>query len=123
VSGLAETGAQISGTARVIWSDSTGRVGLAFQALTELRAALFAEWLSLTRCWSRQCSSALLLPSSERRACGIRPNYTYTSPAASAVQREADVSWTDLEAFFPYCFPGAISAARFWRGDRSDRKR
>src|SRR5882757_9351997 len=97
---LAETGAQISGTARVVWSDSTGRVGLAFQALTNSALHCLREWLFLNAMAGAANAAAAspALPSATPEHAVLRPNYTDTLTAASAVQREAESLGPDLEA-------------------------
>jgi len=44
---LAEAGGQISGTARVVWFDATGRVGFAFPVLTDAFKRQLSDWLLL----------------------------------------------------------------------------
>jgi hypothetical protein len=42
---LAEAGGQISGTARIIWSDASGRVGLRLPNLADPAKRQLSEWL------------------------------------------------------------------------------
>lgn len=92
---LAEASGQISSTARVVWSDPTGRVGLALPPLTNSSLHRMREWLFLNA-MAGAANAASVLPSSEHAV--LRPNYTDTLTAASAVQREAESLGSDLEA-------------------------
>jgi putative methionine-R-sulfoxide reductase with GAF domain len=96
---LAEASGQISATARVAWSDSTGRVGLGFPALTESAARRLREWLFLNAmAAAANAASSAELASSTPLHSAFRPNYTDTLSAVSAVQREAESLGRDLEA-------------------------
>src|SRR5258706_15606588 len=96
---LAEAGAQISATARVVWSDSTGRVGLALPALPNSALHLLREWLFLNAmAGAANAASSPALPAAAPEHPIQRPNYTDTLTAASAVQREAESLGPDLEA-------------------------
>lgn len=95
---LAESKEQISATARVVWSDSAGRVGLGFPALANPALHRLREWLFLNAmaAAANAASSSTAPPSTSRSM--FRPNYTDTLTASSAVQREAESLGTDLEA-------------------------
>jgi hypothetical protein len=92
---LAEASGQISATARVVWSDQTGRAGLAFQSLPNSSLRRLREWLFL----NAMAGAANAASSSETPAelTTTRPNYSDTLSAASAVQREAESLGDDLE--------------------------
>lgn len=97
---LVEASGQISVTARVMWSDSTGRAGLGFPALVGPARQRLREWLFLNAMASASnaASSAALPRSIAPTNSTLRPNYTDTLSAASAVQREAESLGSDLEA-------------------------
>jgi putative methionine-R-sulfoxide reductase with GAF domain len=96
---LAEASGQISATARVVWSDSTGRVGLALPVLPGSALHRLREWLFLNAmAAAANAASSPALPSPTPVPTGLRPNYTDTLTAASAVQREAESLGADLEA-------------------------
>ena len=96
---LAEATGQISATARVVWSDSTGRVGLELPALTNSSLHRLREWLFLNAmAGAANAASDPALPAATPEHTVVRPNYTDTLTAVSAVQREADSLGSDLEA-------------------------
>lgn len=95
---LAEASGQISTTARVVWSDSTGRVGLGFPALSDSAARRVREWLFLNAMAGAANAQALPTDLATVEHTIPRPNYTDTLSAASAVQREAESLGADLEA-------------------------
>jgi hypothetical protein len=96
---LAEARGQISVTASVIWSDSTGRVGLGFPALADSTQHRLQEWLFLNAMASAaNAASSALHPLAASDKSVLRPNYTDTLTAAAAVQREAESLGGDLEA-------------------------
>ncbi len=101
---LAEAGGPISTTARVVWSDPDGRVGLSLPAVTSSAKHRLQEWLFLNAMAgaanaassSAASSTAVPLPAIEHTV--LRPNYTDTLTATSAVQREVESLGSDLEA-------------------------
>lgn len=93
---LAEASGQIFASARVIWSDSAGRVGLSFPPLADPPAGRLREWLFLNA--MAGAANAASDSSAAREYPALRPNYTDTLTAASAVQREAESLGSDLEA-------------------------
>jgi hypothetical protein len=96
---LAEASGQITATARVVWSDSTGRVGLALPPLTNSALQRLREWLFLNAMAGAANAAAYpALPSSMPEHTVLLPNYTDTLTAASAVQREAESLGSDLDA-------------------------
>jgi putative methionine-R-sulfoxide reductase with GAF domain len=96
---LAEASEQISASARVVWSDSTGRVGLSLPPLTHSAQHRLREWLFLNAmAAAANAASPADLSSSIPEHSVPRPNYTDTLTAASAVQREAEALGSDLEA-------------------------
>jgi hypothetical protein len=96
---LAEARGQISATARVVWSDSAGRVGLGLATLPDSALHTLREWLFLNAMAgaANAASSATLSPAAPQHSV-LRPNYTDTLTAASAVQREAESMGSNLEA-------------------------
>jgi hypothetical protein len=96
---LAESGGPISTIARVVWSDSSGRVGLGFPTLTNTAVHRLREWLFLNAMAgaANAASSAATPPAAPERS-ELLPNYTDTLTATSAVQREAESLGADLAA-------------------------
>ena len=96
---LAEASGQISATARVVWSDATGRTGLALPALANSSLHRLREWLFLNAmAGAANAGVSPEPPSAAQNHTALRPNYTDTLTAASAVQREAESLGSDLEA-------------------------
>jgi hypothetical protein len=96
---LAEASGTISAMARVVRSDSTGRVGLGFPALTDAALHRLREWLFLNAmAGAANATSSSPLPSAEPEASVYRSSNTDTLAATSAVQREAESLGSDLEA-------------------------
>jgi putative methionine-R-sulfoxide reductase with GAF domain len=102
---LAEAPGQITTAARVIWSDSTGRVGLGFLPLKSFALERMRQWLFLNAiaaaanaqsAAAANGSSSSPKPIKERSV--LRPNYTDTLSAASAIQREAESLGPNLDA-------------------------
>ena len=97
---LAEAREQISATARVVWSDSTGRVGLALAPLENSALHCLREWLFLNA-MAGAANAAALAPL--RNATPPQPAVPVhaeneTLAAAAALQREAESLGSDLEA-------------------------
>jgi putative methionine-R-sulfoxide reductase with GAF domain len=99
---LAEASMQISGTARVVWLDGTGRVGLGLPALESPAKRQLSEWLFLNALAAAANAEppAAWSEAAEEKSTGsiLRQNYTDVLSAASAVQREAESLGDDLEA-------------------------
>ncbi len=96
---LAEARGQISASARVVWSDDTGRVGLALPPLTNSALHRLREWLFLNAmAGAANAASSADSPSAAPAHTVLRPTYTDTLTAATAVQREAESLGSDLEA-------------------------
>ena len=96
---LAEASGQISTTARVVWTDSTGRAGLALPVLANSALHRLREWLFLNAmAGAANAAASSGLHSTEETHTVLRPTYTDTLSAASAVQREAESLGPDLEA-------------------------
>ena len=96
---LAEAREQISTTARVVWSDSAGRVGLGLAPLPNSALHCLREWLFLNAMAAAANAAASgAQPSSMPARSVLRPNYTDTLTAASAVQRECESLGADIEA-------------------------
>jgi hypothetical protein len=109
---LAEADMQISGTARVVWLDGTGRVGFGLPALADSAKRQLSEWLFLNAL-AAAANAELPVARSENsitdysiddwknpvpRPNYTRPNYTDILSAVSAVQKEAELLGPDLEA-------------------------
>jgi putative methionine-R-sulfoxide reductase with GAF domain len=95
---LAEAGGQISGTARVVWFDATGRVGFAFPILTDAAKRQLSDWLFLNALASAANAESLEAPPGDLQNSIPRQNYTDLLSAVSAVQKEAESLGPDLEA-------------------------
>jgi GAF domain-containing protein len=96
---LAEASGQISATARAVWSDSAGRVGLGLAALPESTQRRLREWLFLNAmAGAANAAASAALPSVAPEHSVLRPSYTDMLAAASAVQREAESLGSDIEA-------------------------
>ena len=93
---LSESSDQVSAIARVVWSDSSGRVGLGFPALPDPALRRLRRWLFLNA--MAGAANAASSSSSMMGRSGLRPNYSDTLNAASAVQREAESLGTDIAA-------------------------
>ncbi|HTU42094.1 MAG TPA: GAF domain-containing protein [Candidatus Aquilonibacter sp.] len=96
---LAEASGQILTPAKVIWSNSSGRVGLAFSPLQNADLHRLQQWLFLNAmAGAANAASCAELPSLAPQSPGPRPSFTDTLTAVSAVQREAESLGSDLEA-------------------------
>ena len=96
---LAESNEHLSAPARVVWSDPAGRLGLEFPALSDSALHRLREWLFLNAmAGAANAASPSTAPSTIPELATLRPNYTDTLNAASAVQREAESLGTDLAA-------------------------
>ncbi len=96
---LAEATDQIRTTAKVIWSNSSGRVGLAFPSLPEADRHRLQQWLFLNAmAGAANAASSVSPPPATEKTPGLRPNFTDTLTAVSAVQREAESLGSDLES-------------------------
>jgi hypothetical protein len=95
---LAESNDQISASARVVWSDAAGRVGLGFPALADPMRQRLRQWLFLNAMAGAANAASSLMPLTKPEPSVFRPNYSDTLTAVSAVQREAESLGTDLEA-------------------------
>jgi GAF domain/PilZ domain/Sel1 repeat len=94
---LAEATGQISATARVVWSNATGRAGLALPSLNNSALHRLREWLFLNAMAAAANAADSSSPRSAEHST-LRPNYTDILSAASAVQREAESLGSDLES-------------------------
>lgn len=110
---LAEARGQISATARVVWSDSAGRVGFGLAPLPNSDLHRLREWLFLNAmAAAANAASSATQPSTVREHSALRLNYTDTLTAASAVQREAESLGTDLEAVLSLVASRSLSLLR-----------
>ncbi len=98
---LAESSEQLSVTARVVWSDSAGRVGLGFPTPSDFTFHRLREWLFLNAmAGAANAESSWSAPSLTAERSVLRQNYTNTFSAAAAVEREVESLGTNLEAVF-----------------------
>jgi len=95
---LAEATGQICATARVVWSDSTGRVGLSLPTLPASSARRLKQWLFLNAMVAATNVAFPDAPAEPSPAPVLRQNYTDMLAAACAVQKEARSLGDDLEA-------------------------
>ena len=83
----------------MIWSNSSGRVGLAFPSLPEADRHRLQQWLFLNAmAGAANAASSVSPPPATEKTPGLRPNFTDTLTAVSAVQREAESLGSDLES-------------------------
>jgi TPR repeat protein len=94
---LAEAVGQIAISARVAWSDTTGRVGFALPVLTDVAKRRLTEWL-LLNALAAAANAEPAMQSDNSQNSIPRQNYTDVLSAANAVQREAESLGADLEA-------------------------
>ena len=103
---LAEARGQIFTTGRVVWSDAAGRAGLGLATLPDSSLHRLREWLFLNAMVAAaNAASSPAPPAAPEQSVlhrvahsALRPSYTDTLSAASAVQREAEFLGTDIEA-------------------------
>src|SRR5580700_1428926 len=105
---LAESHGQISTIARVVWSDSAGRVGLGLAPLPDSALHRLREWLFLnamtgaanagSSAFELPLTTAIKLPLTTPEPPVFRPSDTATLAAASEVQRECESLGSDVEA-------------------------
>jgi GAF domain-containing protein len=104
---LAEAEGQITGTARIIWSDASGRVGLRLPNLADPAKRQLSEWLFLNALAAAANAEAPASPFEDSESesprnnsqpSALRQNYTDVLSAASAVQNEAESLGSNLEA-------------------------
>ncbi len=107
---LAEARGQISVTARVVWSEPDGKVGLGFPALPDSDQRRLREWLFLNAmAGAANAASSGRFPSTTVSISESRPDYTDTLSATSAVQREAESLGADLETVLSFIVSRAQS--------------
>ena len=110
---LSEARGQISTTARVVWSDATGRVGLGLAPLPSSALQRLREWLFLNAmAAAANAASSGKLPSAALEPPVLRPSYTDTLSAASAVQRQAESLGSDIEAVLSLVAARSLSLLR-----------
>jgi hypothetical protein len=95
---LAEVNGQISATARVIWSNASGRTGLSLPPLNPPFLHRLREWLFLNAMAAAANAAVSRSISTPPEHSALRPDYTEILSAASAIQREAESLAVDLEA-------------------------
>jgi hypothetical protein len=95
---LAESSGQIYTTGQVIWSDASGRAGFQFSDFSPASLLRLREWLflnTLAAVASAEADTAVP-PLSSIENVTVRPNYTDTLAALTAVQREVEALGSDL---------------------------
>jgi GAF domain-containing protein len=105
---LAESHGQISTIARVVWSDSAGRVGLGLAPLPDSALHRLREWLFLNAmagaanagpsAFELPLTTAIKLPLTTPEPPVFRPSDTAPLTAASEVQKECESLGSDVEA-------------------------
>jgi hypothetical protein len=88
---LAESSGTIQTTAKVIWSDPSGRCGLRFSALSNVSLVRLREWLFLNAMAGAANADVNIAPNtwnSDAEEIRLQPNYTDTLAVLTAVQRE-----------------------------------
>jgi putative methionine-R-sulfoxide reductase with GAF domain len=101
---LAEAAGKICTPAQVIWSNSAGRAGLALSAMPSPVLHRLREWLFLNAMAAAANAAAPNAAAPSKLAAAVpehvelRPNYTDTLNAVSAVQREVESLGPDLGA-------------------------
>jgi hypothetical protein len=93
---LAESIEQLSVTARVVWSNSSGLVGLEFSPLADNELHRVQEWLSLNTT-SGSSSWDLAVPSTSPHSA-LRLNQMDVPSRAAALQKEGEPLGANLEA-------------------------
>jgi putative methionine-R-sulfoxide reductase with GAF domain len=93
---VAQSIEQLSVTARVVWSNPSGRIGLGFSALADTELHRVQEWLSLNTT-SGSTSSGLAVSSTLERS-SLHLNHTDMLSGATALQKEAESLGANLEA-------------------------
>ena len=102
---LAESAEHIYTSAQVIWTSDSGRSGLRFASLPPASLFRLREWLFLNAMAGAanaqaEADAGLNYPGLNRPAgeVNLRPNFTDTLAALTAVQREVEALGTDLVA-------------------------
>jgi len=97
---LAESTGSVYTTAELIWSNQSGRSGFRFSKLQPTSLSRLREWLFLNAVAgvaNAEAGAYAAQPDSVEKS-GLRPSYTDTLAALTAVQREAESLGTDLGA-------------------------
>jgi GAF domain/PilZ domain/Sel1 repeat len=95
---LAECPEQILTTGKVIWSNTSGRVGLHFADLPPESLFRLREWLFMNAMAGVANADDDVLAQSIARHVPLQPSYTDTLAAVTAVQREVEGLGPDLGA-------------------------
>jgi hypothetical protein len=96
---LAECDDHIYTTAQVIWTDTSGRAGLVFSELSPVSLFRLREWLFLNAMTgAASASESALAASTASLHVPMRPSYSDTLAAVSAVQRQVETLGADLPA-------------------------
>lgn len=95
---LREAQSPVYATARVVWSDEAGRVGLSFPMLAPESIRSLREWLRLDESTAPAPSEAETAASEASAMVPPRPDQSELLAALPAIQREAEACGTDLRA-------------------------
>ncbi|HWO34501.1 MAG TPA: PilZ domain-containing protein, partial [Candidatus Acidoferrum sp.] len=93
---VSESIKQLSVTARVVWSNSSGRLGLGFSAVADSELHRVQEWLSLNTT-SGSASSGLAVSSTPEHS-PVSLNHTDKLSGVAALPKEAESVGENLEA-------------------------
>jgi putative methionine-R-sulfoxide reductase with GAF domain len=93
---VTESSEQLSVTARVVWSNSSGRLGLGFSAVADSELHRVQEWLSLNTS-SGSASSGLAVSSTSEHS-SVSLNHTDKLSGVATLQKEAESVGENLEA-------------------------
>ena len=94
---VAESVEQLSVMTRMVWSNSSGLMGLEFSTLADSELHRVQEWLSLNTT-SGPSSWGLAVPSTSAHSA-LRLNHTDTPSGAAALQKKAEPLGADIEGF------------------------
>jgi len=95
---LAECEEHIYTSARVVWTDPSGRAGLLFSELSPVSLFRLREWLFLNAMTGAAANEPALAHTSAALHVATVPNYTDTLAAVTAVHRQVEALGADLPA-------------------------
>jgi hypothetical protein len=93
---VAESIEQLSVTVRVVWSDSSGRLGLRFSAVADSELHRVQEWLSLNTTPSSSSSGQAVSSTPEHSSVSL--NHTDKLSGVAALQKEAESVGENFDA-------------------------
>jgi TPR repeat protein len=95
---LAECAEHIYTSARVVWTDASGRAGLLFSELSPVSLFRLREWLFLNAMTGAAANEPALARTSAALHVATVPSYTDTLAAVTAVHRQVEALGADLPA-------------------------